>query len=545
MARPRFPAQEAREENQVRSKAADSLEDSIKCNEPEENDNLEYEMNCPSFPSRSDYSSQGFLGQIPCSSAYYQATQAFKRSIQQDRKHTSTRDKPSARPRYASVDSENRMSKTCEPREQNIPDMYQELHDVLPNSSERSWPIEHPNILRSMEINQVSHQYYPSVTAQTRSTERQNSGSMPPDQPSLQAGDYSRSEQTFNNLLESFFQSRLNSNESQVSSGQQSQTERHVELSDQSMIIILREIKVHVLEKPHLEEFKTLVQDCFEYIARFGLNSTCDIRCLWDLEIHLTTKAFVSGFVRNKNRGFDLLTLIAKKIAKSDTSYLSFCSTMLMLIRKRLSLVAEGYKSHLFGPHYSDRYFAEAIARINTTVERMDKSFIYSSSRKIFFCDHDVCVNNYPELCPTLTREYYMIHLQDYHNEDIGFTQEKDLMRRSTNSSYWYCSGCLHKAWIYKPPPHRWICPTCGLACEENRIKARQKPCPKEWAVNAGLDNTLPSPLDRTSPLQGTTTGTDSSILIASDTTQQLLPAASTWPAVITGPSRLLETSTP
>jgi hypothetical protein len=95
------------------------------------------------------------------------------------------------------------------------------------------------------------------------------------------------------------------------------------------MSIILGEIKEYLLEKPYLEEFKALVQDCFGYIARFGLNPACDIRCLWDLEIHLTTKAFVSGLVRNNDKKFDLLTLIAKRIARSDNSYLGFCSAVL------------------------------------------------------------------------------------------------------------------------------------------------------------------------------------------------------------------------
>ena len=197
------------------------------------------------------------------------------------------------------------MRKTCEPREQNIPEIYQEVHDVLPNSIERAWPMEHPNILRSMEINQVSHQYFPSITAQARSTELQNPGSMQPDQPRLQVVDYVRGEQTSPNLLGSFFPPRLTSNESQVSSGQQPQTERHVERNYQSMIKTLGEIGAHSLIKPHLKEFKLLMQDCFGYIAGFGMNSMSDITCLWDLEIHLTTKAFVSGLVRNENRTFD------------------------------------------------------------------------------------------------------------------------------------------------------------------------------------------------------------------------------------------------
>lgn len=498
-------------------------------------------MSGPSIPSRSDYSRQGFLGQIGqilYSSAYTQVPQALTRSIEQDLGHTSARDKPSARPRSSSVDLENRMRKTCEPREQNIPEIYQEFHDVLPDSVERSWPMEHPNILRSMAINQVSHQQSSNITAQARSTELQYPGTMQPDQPRQQAVDDIRGEQTPPNLLGSFFPYQSTSNESQVSSGQQPQTERHVKLSYQSLITTLALIKAHLLAKPHLEEFKALVQDCLEYITRFGQHSWCDITCLWDLEIHLTTKAFVSGLVRNKNRHVDLLTLIAKKLAKSDTSYLSFCSAVLRSIREKLSCHAEGDKSRLFGPHYSDRYFPEALARIHSTVKLMDKSFIHSSSQKIFFCDHVVCVN-YPEVCLTLTREYYTIHLQDYHNEDIEVTEENDLIKRSISSSYWYCSGCLHKAWVYKPPPLRWSCLTCGLTCEENRIKARQKPSLKEWAVDSGLDNILPSPLGRTSPLERTTTGTDSSVLIVSDTAQQLLPAASTWPAVIAEPSRL------
>jgi hypothetical protein len=170
----------------------------------------------------------------------------------------------------------------------------------------------------------------------------------------------------------------------------------------------------------------------------------------------------------------------------------------------------------------------------------MSKKSTYPSSEKNYLCNHEDCLGNALAHKPVLylSKKYLKVHLQYYHNDDVGFTEEKDIWGCSISYSYWFCSGCLGKIRTSTQPHHKWVCSFCYLDCEQNRIKARQKLYSTKWTFDAGLDNNLPSPLDRTSPLERTTTMIDSSVLKASDTTQQLLRAASTLPTVIAGTSR-------
>jgi hypothetical protein len=363
MTRPRFPAPpEAHEEKQVRSEAADRLGDSIQGHESESNNNTEHEMRDPSFPSRSDYPRQDFLNQIPSVAparsassdqrsdkanhpepnlpqygserlnsdskilflpAYSQEIQASKRSIEQTPGYevTSTTNKIVAWPfRRGSVESENRARETCQPDDQDTYEIYHDSDDVHPNSRERSWPMEHSNFRRPMGISQVSHQQIPSSTAQARSTGLPNSGSMLPDQSSLQTVDHSRREQGSPNRSGSFSPSRLTSNESQDTNKPQSHNERSVGPLFASFL--RKAIKKDLLEKPHLEEFKALAQQILEFVAAFGSGVAYDVKCLREWEIQLKTTAFVSGLIRNNSRGPNLLTLICQ--GNSQVGYLVF-----------------------------------------------------------------------------------------------------------------------------------------------------------------------------------------------------------------------------
>jgi hypothetical protein len=343
MARSRFPAPpKAYEEKQVRSEAADRLGDPIQGHESENNNNTEHEMNDPCFPSRSDYSRQDFLNQNPSVTparsassdqrsdkandpepnlpwygperlnsnskilflpADTQAIQASKRSIEQNPgyKVTSTTNKIVAWPfRRGSVESENRARETCQPDEQDTYEKYHESDDVCPNSEERSWPMEHSNFRRPMGISQVSHQHIPSSTAQARSTGLPNSGSMLPDQTNLQVMNNRRGDPTSPKLLGTVSPSGLNSNESQITYKEQSQTELDAELRYHS--VIHREMEEYLSKKPHHEESKALVQHVFGVIGSFGSSSGVDLKILRRLERQWTTKALVSGSIRNNSK---------------------------------------------------------------------------------------------------------------------------------------------------------------------------------------------------------------------------------------------------
>ncbi len=193
----------------------------------------------------------------------------------------------------------------------------------------------------------------------------------------------------------------------------------------------------------------------------------------------------------------------SKEIAKSDISYLSFCSALLRCLREASFLFTEEDRNHLYGPLHRESYFAKALARVYNDVEYMGKSATYSSSPKDFICNHFACLYISREPGTKLPKQYYLVHLQDYHNEDVGCTEEKDLTKRSIHFTHWYCSPCLSKNLTGERLPQRWSCWLCGQDLEENRIKARQKLRPIHEFVDAALDNILPSPLSRTSPFQG------------------------------------------
>lgn len=520
MARPRFPAPKAREENKVR------LGDPIQGHESDYNNNMEHEMSGPSFPSQSDYSRQGFLSQIPSvtparspsidrwsieanipednlpwdglersntpsrspspwfppSSENTRVIQALKRRAEHNPgcNLTSTRGKIDARLRRNSVEWENLARETFKRLEQDTYEIYHESDDVFPNSSERSWPTQYSKFQRPLKRSQVSHQRFPSSPAQAQSTELRDSGSVSSDQPSLQAVDYSRGDQTSPNLLCASFPSVSNNSEFQITNKNQSQSARLFEPSYHPIRILHKEIKAYLLKKPHLEEFKLLVQDSFEFNG-FGLTSAYDIDCVKDLEIDLTTKAL--------------------EIAKSDLSYLSFCSALLRCLREASFSFTKGDRNHLYGPLHRESYFAKALVRICNDVEYMGKSATYSSSPKDFICNHIVCLYSFREPGPKLPKQYYWVHLQDYHNEDVGCTEERDLVKRSIHFSHWYCSTCLSKNLTHKGLPQRWSCWLCGLDLEGNRVKARQKLRPIDETVDVALDVILPSPLSRASPL--------------------------------------------
>ncbi len=340
MARPRFPAPKAREENKVR------LGDPIQGHESDDDDSMEHEMNVPSL---SELLSPSFLSQIPpvnparspstdCwsieattpednlpwhgsersnppsrspspwflpSSEISRVIQALKRRFEYNPgcNLTSTSGKIGARLRRDSVEWENMARETFEQPEQDTQDRYHESDDVFSNSSERLSPTQDSKYQRSLKRGLISHQRFPSSTAQAQaqSTGLRDSGSMSSDQPSLQAVDYSRGDQMSPNVLCASLPSVSNNNKSQITSKHQSQTARIFEPSYHPLGIVYRGIKAYLLEKPHLEEFKLLMQDFFEFNG-FGLFFAYDIDCVKDLEIDLTTKALVSRLIKNHNK---------------------------------------------------------------------------------------------------------------------------------------------------------------------------------------------------------------------------------------------------
>jgi hypothetical protein len=65
-----------------------------------------------------------------------------------------------------------------------------------------------------------------------------------------------------------------------------------------------------------------------------------------------------------------------------------------------------------------------------------------------------------------------MVHLQEYHNEDVGCTGDEDLAGRSLDPLGWRCQNCMFQNLV---PQYGYVCLMCKVPCEEFRIKARAK----------------------------------------------------------------------
>jgi hypothetical protein len=137
-------------------------------------------------------------------------------------------------------------------------------------------------------------------------------------------------------------------------------------------------------------------------------------------------------------------------------------------------LFVDEEKRDLLGHDYSDRYFAEALAHIHEDVEHMGRKSTYLPLEKGWVCNEGSCLGNGLDL----PKRYFKVHLQYYHNEDVGFTEDQDIMGCSISYSYWYCSLCLFSLRTFVQLVRKWSCPFCDLDCEQNRIKARQKLIP-------------------------------------------------------------------
>jgi len=118
---------------------------------------------------------------------------------------------------------------------------------------------------------------------------------------------------------------------------------------------------------------------------------------------------------------------------------------------------------------YSEAYFAGLSERIHKEADRMLAIFELPAG-KLWHCPQKQCAFR-----PGLTwKPYLIVHLQEYHNEDVGCTSEEELAGRSLDPQVWRCVNCLSQNFV---PKSGYVCfvAACRVPCEEFRIKARAK----------------------------------------------------------------------
>jgi hypothetical protein len=116
---------------------------------------------------------------------------------------------------------------------------------------------------------------------------------------------------------------------------------------------------------------------------------------------------------------------------------------------------------------YSDKYFTELSKSIHTEADKRMDLFDYLAVER-WSCPESQCF-----LRQGITfKSYIVVHLQEYHNEDVGCTREEELAGLSLDPLGWRCLNCLFQNFV---PQQGYVCGDCKLECEEFRMKARIK----------------------------------------------------------------------
>jgi hypothetical protein len=136
----------------------------------------------------------------------------------------------------------------------------------------------------------------------------------------------------------------------------------------------------------------------------------------------------------------------------------NFESTVLELISTIVPLLDERELARPDYMPYNKGYFGAAKALTKP---------MRQSGVTVKYCDYGTC----PYRFVALSIGHLKIHLQDYHDEDVGYTGGGGLIGRTISFDNWRCSQCLNYNLV--EISNGWKCFRCDFLCEEYRIKAR------------------------------------------------------------------------
>jgi hypothetical protein len=102
----------------------------------------------------------------------------------------------------------------------------------------------------------------------------------------------------------------------------------------------------------------------------------------------------------------------------------------------------------------------------------------------VWTCDYSRCL-----LRLKIRKEYLLVHLQEYHDEDVGCTDDEELASREVNTSFWRCSWCLTR----NNSRNSWKCQNCNALCEDIRIRARTTASDHRDGMGYDAPNSIPT----------------------------------------------------
>lgn len=218
---------------------------------------------------------------------------------------------------------------------------------------------------------------------------------------------------------------------------------RASKLSINALKIVHKQVLLPLLRRPSLQECKPLVLDC---VGRIYMS---DLGTLRDIE--------------------DLLISCARTRAISDISFLRFCNYLLRCIKILIEAgsLSDEERTHQYQSTYSETYFTELSHCIHKEADGK-RALSELPAGKTWSCPASGCFFN----PGSTSKPYLMVHLQEYHNEDVGCTGEEELAGLSLDPLDWRCLNCLFQNSV---PASGYVCIACRVPCEEFRIKARAK----------------------------------------------------------------------
>jgi len=141
-------------------------------------------------------------------------------------------------------------------------------------------------------------------------------------------------------------------------------------------------------------------------------------------------------------------------------------------------------KTHYDDEPYSEQYFIDLFAGIHLGVADLPRAVTVAETEDAWTCDYSRCL-----LCQNIPKSYLLVHLQEYHDEDVGCTGDEELASHEVNTSFWRCSLCLTR----NNSRNSWECLNCNAHCEEIRIRARTTASDHRAGMGYDAPNSIPT----------------------------------------------------
>jgi hypothetical protein len=133
---------------------------------------------------------------------------------------------------------------------------------------------------------------------------------------------------------------------------------------------------------------------------------------------------------------------------------------------------------------YSEQYFNDLVAGIYLRASEFCGVVAVAGKERAVTCDYPRCL-----LCLNSWKKYLLVHLQEYHDEDVGCMRDEELASREVDTSFWRCSLCLTR----NNSRNSWNCQDCNALCEDIRITARTTASGHRVGMGYDAPNSIPT----------------------------------------------------